>query len=97
MGVLTTIIGVLPYVGSIVQGIESLFGHGGGGDKKQAAMGAISAGLNVYSSITGNRAVVADAPTLESHIGQLIDAVVLVYNDLGIFTHGSAPAAAPAK
>ena len=90
MGIVRTIVGVLPFVGGIVQSIESLFGHGNGATKKQAALTSIQAILGAYGGVTG--ANVANS-NLVNDVGLLIDATVTVYNDLGIFVH--APSAAP--
>lgn len=94
MSFLSSLVGVLPFVGSIVQGIEALFGHGSGADKKAAAIQAVQAGLGAYSAVSG---VSTSNSNLPADLGALIDAVVAVYNDLGIFTHAAAPAAAPSK
>lgn len=98
MSFLSSLVGVLPFVGAIVQGIEALFGHGDGATKKSAAIQAVQAGLGAFGAVTG--ADVANS-SLAADLGNLIDAAVAVYNDLGIFTHAPATAAAstaaPAK
>lgn len=93
MGFLSSVIGVLPFVGSIVQGIEALFGHGNGADKKAAAIQAVQAGLGAYSAVSGVSTANSNLP---ADLGNLIDAAVAVYNDLGIFTHATPAAPAPA-
>lgn len=87
MGIIGTIVGVLPFVGGIVQAVESLFGHGNGASKKQAAMSGAQSILDAFGGVTG--ANVAGS-TLAADLGKLIDATVAVYNDLGVFTHAGA-------
>lgn len=87
MGIIGTIVGVLPCVGGIVQAVESLFGHGNGATKRQAAMSGAQSILDAFGAVTG--ANVAGS-TLAADLGKLIDATVAVYNDLGVFTHASA-------
>ena len=86
MGLLKTIVGVLPFAGGIVQAVESLFGHGDGATKKQAALSGVQSILAAFGSVTG--ADVSNS-TLAADLGKLIDATVAVYNDLGIFTHAN--------
>lgn len=93
MSFLSTLAGVLPFVGSIVQGIEALFGQGNGSQKKSAAISAVQAGLGAYGAVTGADVSNSSLPT---DLGALIDAAVAVYNDLGIFTHSAVTTSAPA-
>lgn len=92
MSFLSTLAGVLPFVGSIVQGIEALFGHGNGAQKKSAAISAVQAGLGAYGAVTGAD---VSSSSLPADLGALIDAAVAVYNDLGIFTHSAGTASTP--
>lgn len=92
MSFLSTLASVLPFVGSIVQGIEALFGHGNGAQKKSAAISAVEAGLGAYGAVTGADVSSSSLPT---DLGALIDAAVAVYNDLGIFTHSAGVTSTP--
>lgn len=94
MGFLKSIVGILPFVGGIVQAVESLFGHGNGASKKQAAMSGVQSTLDAFGSVTGAN---VSGSTLAADLGKLIDATVAVYNDLGIFTHGAAAPATSTK
>lgn len=85
--------GILPLVGSVVQGVESLFGHGSGAQKKQAAIGMVQAGLQIAGEVTGNQNIAVGTPQFLNDLGNAIDSIVAVYNDLGVFTHAPAPAA----
>lgn len=87
MGIIGSIVGVLPFVGGIVQAVESLFGAGNGASKKQAAMSGAQSILDAFGSVSGANVT---GSTLAADLGKLIDATVAVYNDLGVFTHAGA-------
>lgn len=88
MGILAGILNVIPYVGSIVQAIEGLFGKGNGTAKKEAAMTLVTSGLGSYSAfVQGSTGAVKDTTAVNTAVSKLVDDTVELYNALGIFTH----------
>lgn len=91
MGILSGLVAIIPYIGTIVQGVETLFGSGNGTTKKNAALAMAGAGLNIYGTAS-NDANVANATNQAAFmtaLGNLIDDVVAVYNAVGVFEHGT--------
>jgi hypothetical protein len=82
MGILTTILGLLPLVTNTVSAIETMFGAGNGPVKKQAVVAAVGDGLNIYANLKGRPVGTGD---VSAAIGELVDAVVKLNNALGIF------------
>lgn len=85
MKILFVILRVVPFVGGIVQSIESLFGKGNGTTKKQAAMTVVTQLLAAAGAV--DPAVGVAGTALESALSGLIDAVVAFYNAAGVFEH----------
>ena len=78
------LLGLLTAVPHIVAGVEILFKHGRGADKKQAAMDMLGDLVNVFQrSNTG-----ADSSTMQ-FIDDVIEAVVKKFNSDGTFTHAT--------
>lgn len=90
MGLLSTIIGIVPLVIDTVKTVETFFGAGNGSQKKQAVLSAVQDTTNIYDKLRGTNASSGD---VTAAISELIDAVVKLNNALGVFTHAAAPAA----
>src|SRR5712691_7736792 len=90
VGLLSAAPGLLMSIGHLVHGVEHLFGHGQpdvGIKKKDLVIGMIEDMLdswNTLSGVTKQPQLPKDA--LRGHAAQIIDALVGLYNDMGIFT-----------
>jgi hypothetical protein len=80
------LLGILPAVPHIIMGIESMFKHGNGPAKKQAAMAALGDMVNIFDQSSGGPG--ADSSTMVL-IDDLIEAFVKVFNNNGTFTHST--------
>jgi hypothetical protein len=79
------ILGLLPVVQHVVLGVESLFGHGKGAAKKQAATTTIADLLNLFSQVSPDLPG-ANSSTMK-FIDGLIEVTVSYFNDEGVMTH----------
>jgi hypothetical protein len=94
LGLLTEAPAIVSGVASMVHGIEGLFGKGNGAAKKAAVQAAVSGAVSAYNAVPAagvTKLPTINAPDFQAALGQLIDAIVNVYNALGVFK--SAPAA----
>ena len=77
------VIGILPFINTIVTGIEGLFGHGNGTAKKQAALNSATAILGALGVVYPAAAKIT--PEIEQVLSRLIDDVVAAKNIFGEF------------
>lgn len=98
IGLLTEAPAMISGVASMVHGIEGLFGKGNGAAKKAAVQAAVSGAVSAYNAVPAagvTKLPSINAPDFQAALGQLIDAIVAVYNSLGVFK-ASSTAPAPA-
>jgi hypothetical protein len=92
IGLLTEAPAMISGVAAMVHGVESLFGKGNGAAKKAAVQAAVGGAVQAYNSgdtATGTKLPQINAPDFQAALGALIDAIVGVYNSLGVFKSAS--------
>lgn len=90
LSIVEAVTGVLPFVQTIIVGVESLFGSGNGASKETAAIGAGLAALQAYAAATGKTL----PDSMQADMQTAIQANVKVMNDLGLLLPHTAGAAA---
>ena len=88
MGLLALLPTLLPFAIDAITGIEKLFGHGHGVDKKTTAVAVVGDGLNIFNTVKGGTQI--NTSDVQNEINLIIETVVAVLNNLGIFTHAEA-------
>ena len=78
MNFLSKLLQGIAFVPVIVQGVEGLFGHKSGADKKNTAMTLVQNTLAVTDAIAGKDIV--DSGKFQDGLGKVIDGVVLCLN-----------------
>jgi len=68
----------IAFLPAIVHGIEGLFGHNSGNDKKQAALSFASAAIGVSDAVSSKQ--IADSAKFNEGLGKVIDGVVECFN-----------------
>ena len=68
----------IAFLPAIVHGIEGLFGHNSGNDKKQAALSFASAAIGVTDAVSSKN--IADPAKFNEGLSKIIDGVVECYN-----------------
>ncbi len=99
LGLLSEAPAMVSGVAAMIHGIEGLFGKGNGKAKKAAVLGAVSGAVSAYNAVPASgvtKLPSIDAPDFQAALANLIDAIVEVYNALGVFRHPTATPA-PAK
>lgn len=84
------VVGSLPLIEQIINGVETVFGHGNGPAKLNAATSAALSALQIYAETTGKTL----PATFQADLQAAISAVVQVKNDLGELLPHAASAAA---
>ena len=85
IALLIPLLGAMPH---IILGVESLFGHHTGTQKKQVAMGILGDLVNLITSENGQPG--ANSPFM-TFLGESIDSMVKLLNDTGVMTHANQP------
>jgi len=79
----------IPFIETIVNGVESIFGSGNGPQKLDAAVSAALAALGIYAQTTGKTL----PASFQSDLQAAINSIVKVKNDLGLLLpHSAVPA-----
>ena len=78
MDFLATLLQTIAFVPALVRGIEGLFSHRTGAEKKDAALSFLQAALSTDSAV-GNRQIV-DQEKFKQGIGKIIDGTVECLN-----------------
>jgi len=78
MDFLATLLQTISFVPSVVNGIESLFPHRMGSEKKDAAMSFLQAALSMSSAIA--RRQIVDPEKFKDGLGKVIDGAVECLN-----------------
>jgi hypothetical protein len=78
MDFLATLLQTISFVPSVVNGIESLFHHRTGSEKKDAAMSFLQAALSMSSAIASRQIV--DPEKFKDGLGKVIDGAVECLN-----------------
>lgn len=78
MGFLSKLLQGISFIPSIVNGVESLFGAKSGSQKKDAALGFITAALSLGEALTANQVV--DGDKFKDGLSKVIDGVVQCLN-----------------
>ena len=68
----------IAFLPAIVHGIEGLFGHNTGNDKKQAALSFASAAIGVADAVVSKE--IADPAKFNEGLSKVIDGVVECFN-----------------
>ena len=80
-GILALIPTLLPFAIDAIIGVEKLFGHGKGTNKKQVATNVINDGVNVFNQVAG---VTSTNSNTVAEIDLIIETVVGVLNSMNI-------------
>lgn len=88
LGLLPELPVIIPLITDVVHMVEGLFGKkpGTGASKKSLALNIIQDGLGAYGAIApvfGGTSV--DSAKISADISAAIDAIVTLYNDMGVF------------
>ena len=78
MNFLSKLLQGIAFVPVIVHGVEGLFGHKSGADKKNTAMTLVQNTLSVTDAIAGKE--ILDPSKFQDGLGKVIDGVVLCLN-----------------
>jgi len=78
MNFLSKLLQGIAFVPTVVHGIEGLFGHRSGAEKRDAALSFVSAALSMTEAV-GNKEIV-DEEKFRSGLGQVIDGAVQCLN-----------------
>jgi hypothetical protein len=79
------LLGLLPAIPHVVLGVEGMFGHGNGANKKQAAMGVLGDLVNLAPGSPG-----AGNSAMMKYLDALVEATVAYLNDSGAMKHAGA-------
>ncbi len=78
MNFLSKLLQGITFVPAIVQGVEGLFGHKSGTEKKNAVMSFVSTAISATDAVTGKDIV--DANKFQEGLGKIVDGVVECLN-----------------
>jgi hypothetical protein len=78
MNFLAKLLQCMAYVPAMVQGVEGLFGHKSGSDKKNAVLSFVSTAISATDAVAGNNIV--DGNKFQDGLGKVIDGVVQCLN-----------------
>ena len=78
MNFLSKLLSCIAFVPPVVHGIEALFGHKSGADKKSAAMSFIGSAISISEAVA-SKDIVDDAKFRDG-LGKIIDGVVECFN-----------------
>jgi hypothetical protein len=78
MNFLATLLRGIAFIPSVVQGVESVFGHKSGTDKKEAALNFVASALSITEAVTKKQIVEVDK--FRGGLGQIIDGTVACLN-----------------
>lgn len=78
MNFLSKLLQGITFVPAIVQGVEGLFGHKSGSEKKNAVMSFVSTAISATDAVTGKDIV--DTNKFQEGLGKIIDGVVECLN-----------------
>ena len=78
MNFLSKLLQGITFVPAIVQGVEGLFGHKSGNEKKNAVLSFVSTAISATDAVAGKDIV--DANKFQEGMGKIIDGVVECLN-----------------
>ena len=78
MNFLSKLLQGITFVPAIVQGVEGLFGHKAGNEKKNAVLSFVSTAISATDAVAGKDIV--DANKFQEGMGKIIDGVVECLN-----------------
>lgn len=80
LSIIGAVTGVLPFIQTVITGIEGLFGSGNGPQKLEGAVSASLAALQAYAAATGKTL----PASIQDDIQAAVNANVKIMNDMGL-------------
>jgi len=79
---------IIPMIASIISNVETIFGGGNGGKKKDAVVAAVTDILNIAQTVHPN-SITANSSEFMAGLAQVIDGIVRINNATGLFKHST--------